>query len=45
MNLENWCGGLVPMATGSRMMITEAKIGKSLSNDEPRIEVDEEGHS
>ena len=39
MNLENWFGGLLPMATGSRAMITETKIGKSLANDEPELKL------
>ena len=46
MNLENWFGGLVP--TASKWVACDDyrnKIGKSLANDERRIEVDEEGHS
>ena len=38
-NLNNWFGGLGPMATWSRVMITATKLGKSVANDDPRIEV------
>ena len=43
-NLENWFGGLVPMRLVACDDSTN-KIGNSLANDKPRIEVDEEDHS
>ena len=49
MNLENWFGGLVPMATGSRVMITETKLASRWQMMNPelkltkRVTADEEG--
>ena len=49
MNLENWFGGLVPMATGSRVMITETKLASRWQMIKPelkltkRVTADEEG--
>ena len=49
MNLDNWFGGLVPMATGSRVMITETKLASRWQMMNPelkltkRVTADEEG--
>ena len=49
MNLENWFGGLVPMATGSRVMITETTLASRWKMMKPelkltkRVTADEEG--
>ena len=49
MNLENWFGALVPMATGSRVMMTETKLANRCRMMNPelkltkRVTADEEG--
>ena len=49
MNLENWFGGLVPVATGSRVMTTETKLANRWQMMNPelkltkRVTADEEG--
>ena len=49
MNLENWFGGLVPMATGSRVMTTETKLASRWQMMNPelkltkRVTADQEG--
>ena len=45
MTLEDGFGDLGPMATRSHVMITETKLASRLTNDEPRLEIDEDGHS
>ena len=37
MNFENWFGGLVPMATGSRVMITETKLASRWQMMKPEL--------
>ena len=45
MNLENGFGGRVPMATGSRVMITETKLASCWQTMNPELKLTKRGHS